>query len=545
MMTKLGYKQINGAEISLLDEGAVSGEDSTTAIGTWLDKLIATGATGYVPDGEFLCDYVTKTANNGIRIRGPGTIKATGDVRTNIIRLTGVHGKVDIDEITLDCNNLTSRGIEVLNNNSTPSTLGSINFGSGLTVKNVLNPAGQTRAVFGIYVQGGFSEIKADCTIAECDSQPTSGAEAYGLVVTWSGSADDDWCRRLVLGPNFHVKDVKNSNTVLENADGVQFFAPTDKVATLVVVPGATFENCKGRSLKSQVYNNCVNGPVAIRTKYDGLTEFDFQYAGGYCRGAVVYHNGTRVDNIINVTQRLDTGVSHCDIDGNNLHVVGTPSSATTNMVQVFGTDVTDSIVNQGVTVRNNKVFGAVDHFITGYGTNVEDVNLLIDQSNWAQTVNVAWFNLGRVNNNRAQLTYNVKDNVCVNGCIGADTEVSPGQQGDLKVIEDVNNIGITAMTSNPVTYTAVGGTITPNGERSIRVNGEGNVADTINNIDMTNYSPDDILYISSGSTVYNRTFETGTGNLRLGANVIVAGDAVLAVRKVGSVVQKVSFEAN
>lgn len=531
--------------VSVKDFGAVGDgvTDDTVAISIWLDALIANDIEGHLPDGVFLCDSLTKAAANGIRISGTGTIKATGTARTNMIKFTGVRGEVNINGPTFDANNIVARGLEILSTGHTDATtLGSIYLGPDTKVINAFNAIGNSRVVIGVYIQGGFSEVVSECTIDGCDSQDTSGAEAYGLLVTWSSSMPDDWVRVCTLTSNSKIRNVKNSNTVLENADGIQFLAPVSQVANFTVVSGALFEECKGRAIKSQVLGNAIDSPTIRRTLYDGLTEIDMQYSGGHCLGANVFHDGVRVDAVIGVTQRLSPNYSHCDVGSNTLIITGSPASDTANMVQVFGTDNTDSITNQGVTLHHNKVFGTVEHFATVYGTNVADVNIVVDESNWVKTIATSWLNMARVFANRAQLSYIARNNVCEDGCTGS-TIVS---SGDLKVIEDTNNMNITPFLSTPFVYTATSGVVVPKGEKVIRVNGEGNTTDDIDTITMTNYSPNEHLTIYNSGTSYTRTYKDGTGNLKLNGDCALASaNDTLVVRFDGTNACEVSRSIN
>lgn len=58
-LTKVTYSMISGAELNVLDFGAVSGSDSTSAIANAIAALPATGGSIYFPNGTYLTDTIT------------------------------------------------------------------------------------------------------------------------------------------------------------------------------------------------------------------------------------------------------------------------------------------------------------------------------------------------------------------------------------------------------------------------------------------------------------------------------------------------------
>lgn len=437
------------------DFGAVGDNvtDDTTAIGLWLDYLIANDLEGFLPDKVYLCDYISKAVANGIRIRGSGTIKATGSNRLGMIRFTQARGKVQIDGLTFDGNDIAARPLEIQNTSSTASTLGEVWISPTTKVINAKNNAPDTYTATGCYILGGFEVVVFGGEIDQVDSSSTSGASSAGLVVTWSALASDDWCRHTVIMSSAKIRNVKNSNTVVADCDGLQVFAPTGVVAYLTVSPGALFDECKGRSIKSQVVGNAIDAPSIKRTLYDGLSEINLQYAGGHVRGAKVLHDGVRVNNVISVTQRTSPANTHCGISENELTVIGAPASDTGAMV---ATDVTDASVKlQGVTVRDNKVKGAVDTMVSCRVANVVDVNRIVIDGNWAETVSTAFLQTSLYGSARAQLSVVFTNNGCENGCAGADIT------DDLIVEYEANNHGISSLLNDPYTLTIQSGSIT------------------------------------------------------------------------------------
>lgn len=573
------FEQIFGEEIHVKQFGAV-GDDSTVntvSVGYWLDYIIANNRLSVVSDGVFLSDAIAKSAASGIKIRFDGTLKATGANKLNFIKFTGVSNKVIITgHGKIDGNNISARPLEIENTGSTPTTLGSVYIGANFSVINAKNNAPDTHTVAGIRVHGGFSEVDFGGTIDTCDSNSTSGAVAIGLWTSWTG-VGDDWVRKTNIRSSAKFKNVKNDNTVLADADGMQVTAPTDKNAKLTIAPGAYFENCKGRAIKSQVVGNSVIAPVIKRTLYDGLSEINLQYAGGSVRGATIEHDGTRVDSVISITQRATPANTQCSISENELTVTGAPSSNTTAMVS---TDVTDASVKlQGVTIRDNKVKGTIDYMTSHRVANAVDVNRVVIDGNWADTIAVAYLRSTLFGASRAQLSVVFTNNGCENSCTGAAIT------DDLIVEYARNNHNITALLANPYTVKMASGVIkayggthrirTPDGDitafadggggqvvvtstahglldnDSVTISGTTNyngtftatnvtantfeitdtwVSDdatgsfispsaTLNTIIMTNREPDEWLTLYANNGTRTIVLEDGTGNLRLGGD--------------------------
>lgn len=225
--------------------------------------------------------------------------------------------------------------------------------------------------------------------------------------------------------------------------------------------------------------------------------------------GAKVYHEGTRCNTVIGVTQRPTPDNTHCSITGNQLTVTGTPSGNTGVMVS---TDVTDASVKvQGVTIRDNKVKGTVDYMTAHRVANVVDVNRVVVDGNWAEDIGIAFVNTTLFGSSRAQCSIVFINNGCENPCAGGSITQ------DLIVEYARNNHNIDALLTNPFNIEIATGVVTAHGATH-RVSTESGAStddlDTIN----TNriWEPDEwlTLYVNnSGDTV---VVKDGTGNINL-----------------------------
>jgi len=491
--------------VSAKDFGAVGDgvTDDTTAVGLWLDYLIANDIEGDASNGTFLTDYITKAANSGIKISGNGIFKATGSNRLNMIRFTGVRGKLEIDGPTFDGNDIVARPFEVQNTGS--ALLGDVYISEKTRFINAKNNTPDTNTTAGCYVVGGFNDVIFEGEIDGVDDTRTSGAVSIGLFVNWSSTY---FVRNTVVTSKARIRNVKNSNTVTADADGLQCLAPTTEYAALTVAPGALFEECKGRAIKSQVVLNSIDSPVIRRSLYDGLIEINLQYAGGHVRGATIFHDGMRTDSIIGVTQRTSPANTQCSISDNELTVTGTPSSDTGAMV---ATDVTDAAVKlQGITVRDNKVKGTVDKMVTCRVANVVDVNRIIIDGNWAETVTTAFLASTLYGSARAQLTAVFTNNGTENACTGSSIT------NDLIVEYERGNHNITPLLTNPFSVEIASGAITVYGSTQ-RVNTESSAStDDLETINAANRAEDDWLTLRPSSGARTVVVKDGVGNIVL-----------------------------
>lgn len=483
--------------------------DDTTALTDWLYIAYNHDLRPWLPCGTFLCDEIDMAINDGLSIDGTGTIKATGSNRLRLIRFTGVRGPLEIDGITIDGNNICARPLDIQNTNSTSSTLGSCYIGTKFKLARARNNTPDTYTALGVYVQGGFTDVVFEGEIDGVEDTRTAGAVAVGFNATWSATAADDWIRNTVITSKSRIRNVKNSNTVLADADGVSAQAPTTVIANFTVASGALFEECEGRAIKSQMVGNSIDSPVIRRAAYDGLNEIDLQYAGGHVRGAKIFHDGTRVNSVISCTQRTSPANTQCSMSENELTVTGTPASNTGNMIS---TDVTDAAVKlQGVTVRDNKVKGTVDNVVACRVANTVDVNRIIVDGNWADTVSNAFVKSTLYGSSRAQLSIVFTNNGAENACTGSDIT------DDLIVEYERGNHNITDLLSNPFSLTIDTGAITVYG-RSHRVDTESSAStddlDTINGV--ANRSHDEILILYANNSARSVVVKDSTGNIKL-----------------------------
>lgn len=508
---------VGGVEASVLSNQFVSikrfsavgdgATDDTAAVTDWLTYLAANpNKIGFVDSGTYLINTVSITATNGLNIIGAGKFRALGSNRLNMIALSGVEGIVRLDGFTVDGSNIVARPFEVKNIGG--AAAGNVYVGQGCRFINAKNVSPLTANASGFRVQGKFNHVIFEGEIDGVDNSLTSGAVSVGAWFDWTGA---DFINNVIVTSKARIKNVKNDNTVTADADGIQRMGPTNKHLFFTVEEGAYFENCKGRSIKSQVVGNSINSPVIVRDAYDGLVEIDLQYSGGHCKGAKIYYDGVKTLGVISATTRLGLA-SDMTMAHNTLNIVNPPVSNTGVMCSFSASDNTDTVVQNGLMAFDNKVIGGtVDHMVSIRVANVVNTNRATIRNNYAEGIGTAFINMFEVFNTPAQLDLLFEGNYCKSQCEGIT--ISGG--GRLRVEVDRNNKNIKRLPPYPEFIS--GGTLTLFGGDCILVGNEGGAGvDDVTNITGGNYSSGDTVVFKAYVNSQVPTFKNGLGNIFL-----------------------------
>lgn len=483
------------------------GTDETIPVLNWLTYLANNpNKVGIAEGGVFNVGVIALNVPNGLNIIGSATFKAIGASRLYMIQLVGATGNISIDGLTIDGSDIVARPFEIQNIGN--ATAGNVYIGPRCRFINAKNVAPREDNAGGCRVVGNFDNVVFEGEVDGVDNNLTSGAVSVGAWFDWSGTSV---IKRVVITSKARIKNVKTSNIVTADADGVQRMGPTNQHLQFTVQEGAYFENCKGRAIKSQVKGNSINGPVILRNAYDGVVEIDIQHAGGYVKGARVFHDGCRVETVVGSTTR-DHSTSQTTIADNILTILNPPAVNTDYMCFYWGVDTTDSITQRGVLCYGNKVYGgAVKHFVTVYAANTVNTNRAVIRDNWADVVSNAFIELRPVFNNPAQLTVVFENNGCQSNCVGA--LVAPG--GQLRVASDRCNSKISALPVHPEIIS--GGVLTLYAGNFIPVTTEGAAGyDDIDTITGGNYANGELVLFKMASSGQRPTFKNGTGNIFL-----------------------------
>ena len=480
--------------------------DDTTPVQNWLSFLAANPQTQGVANNNYLINSVGSPAINGLFIFGVGTFKALGSSRLNMFSISNAAGFIAINGVTFDGSNLVARPFEIKNLGTGIS--GSVYIGESANFINAKNIAPAINDASAFRVQGKFSSVIFEGLVDGVDNSVTSGGVSVGAWFDWSGT---DYINNVVVTSKARIKNVKNDNTVTADCDGIQRMGPTTQRLSFVVAPGAYFENCKGRSIKSQVTSNAIDAPIIYRNAYDGLVEIDLQYSGGHVRGAQINYDGVKVNIVIGATTRVGLP-SDCTMSDNVLTIKNGTASKIQSMCSFSADDPTDTIKQKAITASGNKVFGdSVQHLVSVRASDDIDSNRVVIKDNYADSVSVSYLNVFEVFNNPAQLNVVFSGNRC-----GAPCNSATLSAGARIVVElDSANSGIAAMPVSPLTIVA--GELALYGGTFIKVDTQGEAAaDDLDTIVGASYSGGEIVNFRLTDPSRTVTFKNGTGNLFL-----------------------------
>jgi len=507
-LTKAHNRMIEGAPINVRDYGAKGDgvTDDTAAINAWLTYLATDSSLVGYAAGAFAISTTISVPVTDLNIQGNATFIASGAQRLNMIVLSGCTGTIHIDGITVDGNNIVARPFEIFNTSST--TKGNVFLGCSTRFINAKTISPNTWTASACRIQGNFDQVVFAGEIDGVDNTNTSGAISVGFWADWTSTYFVD---NVIVTSTAKIKNVKNSNTVTADADGIQRMGPTTEHLSFTVEPGAYFENCKGRSIKSQVTNNSINSPVIVRNAYDGVTEIDLQYSGGYIKGARIYYDGVNSNIVLSATARLNLP-SNMTMADNTLTITNAPATETAHFCFFWGVDNTNAITQDHLICNGNRVVGgAVDSFATFYGANVTDTNRITIKDNYAEAISVSFLTANVVFNTPAKFNIIFECNNCKSSCTGI-TLLGSAQ---ITVESDRLNRNISPIAT--VGVQVASGVLTLVGGNLQRVANEGGAGfDNIDTISGGSYSDGEIVIFKMANSGQAPKFKHGTGNIFL-----------------------------
>lgn len=480
--------------------------DDTTPALNWLTALAANPLAVGTANGVFAINSIALNAPDGLTIVGSAKFKAIGSNRLGMVTLTNVQGLVCIEGITSDGSNIVARPFEIQNIGN--ATAGNVYIGPRCRFISAKNVAPRTDNSSGFRVQGKFNHVIFEGEVDGVDNSLTSGAVSVGAWFDWSGV---DFIRNVVITSKARIKNVKNDNAVTADADGIQRMGPTTEHLSFTVEAGAYFENCKGRSIKSQVTNNTINAPVIVRNAYDGLIEIDMQYGGAIVDGAKIFYDNVKVLSAIGSTSRLNLP-SHCSMINNVLTIKNPPASNTEYMCNFSSSDNTDTVRQEGLLCAGNKVIGGnVNYFVSVRCGNIVDSNRIVVRDNWVNGVGVSFINMFEMFNNPPHLSIVFEGNGSKTACTAATLTGS----SRLRVESDKNNKNISSLPA--WTETIASDTLTVYGGDFVVVDTEGAIAtDNLSTITGGTYANGEILTLRSAANGRTVVVKNGIGNIFL-----------------------------
>ncbi|WP_141685279.1 hypothetical protein [Pseudoalteromonas luteoviolacea] len=259
---------------------------------------------------------------------GDCILKASGQIRVHHFRFPQARSDHFIEGICFDGAGIIERVVS-FECTGMPGN-GTIKIAQDTIVKNGL--------AMGIYCRGVFARLYFDGSIQNISTEqpyPTTGLSIA------QGTNNTEYTKHVVIGSSAHISSISNGYSPIRDADGIIYIAMKDVTekhdATFTVNPGATFENCQGRAIKSQVVNNVIVGPIIKRDSCNGLVDIDLQYGGGSISNAVIIHKNSAVTYAIGVSKRALPDVTGVSVTHNTLSIIQDDTSlpVTTAMISV------------------------------------------------------------------------------------------------------------------------------------------------------------------------------------------------------------------
>jgi len=241
-------------------------------------------------------ESITLTGSCTWMSEGITTIKYTGASAATMIYLAlGGDFTISGGKVILDGNSTVGTGLRVDNDKATMADAVDMTI-RDLEAKNFYSDA-NSRNAMGFYAYGAFNKIMFDNCKAKNISRAAvlTGSPAcigygygHGGIVNYAKSVT-------FINPVIDTvtnADATGAETEVD-MDGINITGPDAnanagvKMPTSLVVLGGTFRNCTGRSIKSQMESNLVDGPTFIKDSdmlkkaAASIQEVDFQYGSG------------------------------------------------------------------------------------------------------------------------------------------------------------------------------------------------------------------------------------------------------------------------
>lgn len=283
------------------DNSEGSATANTTALQAAITAVASSGGTLYVPEGVFIINASitgTLTHASGLTIKGPGVIKASSSIafNTKMFDITGNGRDLNVEDITIDCNDRAKVGFEVTQSSDAENDLTFKN----VKVKNVWLESGSSQTAAGIRCAGGFRHVTFDnCKVVGVNRKAgISGGLCFGI----SASVVSTYWIKNVTAKGCLIENVWNGEPLLgadnNDCDGIHVVGGYDGASssyqdTSLTVSDCTFKNCKGRSVKIQRDRVSVSNCNVIR-KIAGLAggfgEINLQATRGTVDGCSFYY---------------------------------------------------------------------------------------------------------------------------------------------------------------------------------------------------------------------------------------------------------------
>lgn len=260
--------------------------ETTSTLRACLDAAIGSGrpvelSGGYVVDGAITSNTSYPRASLDLRLDGDVSIEVVADAEPIEYFLVAVSDtssshRISGGSLTLLCNDRVQRALAIASNSGGTTAGGRVEILAPVRIRNVHAPLGSNGIAYAANVSGPFEEV----TINGLDIEGVSRHPLLSLQGDCKGLRVDR-----ALGPvtiiDTRIRDVRNA---IQDADGVFVMSQLidgSPAGPLVRIVGGHFEDCQGRSIKTQVAHTEVRAAVFRRAGVTSIREsceIDAQY---------------------------------------------------------------------------------------------------------------------------------------------------------------------------------------------------------------------------------------------------------------------------
>lgn len=278
---------------------------------------------------------VVATVTNDVLWHGRGAeIVYDGRPAAIAVKVTtsaGVHFQPR--DITIDANSNCNIALLI-------ESAGSMASASTMSASN-LRTAGARRSnrfegvpAAGLYIQGSFDWVDLTAGGARDCYLPTgTGIESIagvcGIGVTFLD--EERWVRRCTAS-GVDIANIRSDGRYQVDQDGLAYFAPNDpdhpsgKKESYLLVTGSDFENCFGRSIKTQCRLTEVRQNAFVRTagQLDGVGNMEIDVQAGIGRvlqNRFDYRNGQQPPFCARLACDLVRGIAGLIVEDNDVHL--------------------------------------------------------------------------------------------------------------------------------------------------------------------------------------------------------------------------------
>lgn len=259
---------------------------TTAMLRAALDAAIGTGrpielSGRYVVNGPLTTDQTRSRAALDLRLDGDVTIEVAPDSPSIeyfliVASAFGDSHSITGGSLTIRCNRRVQRALSLVSNSGGTVMRGRVSIQAPVRIYDVHAPLGSNGVAYAITIYGPYSEVWVE------------GLEVNGVSRHSALSRTGD-CKGLLIGEALGTVTVsrptiRNVVNAIQDADGVFVKAPLvngSPVGPLARILDGVFEDCQGRSIKTQVSHTEVIRPIFRRQSVVSIREscdIDTQY---------------------------------------------------------------------------------------------------------------------------------------------------------------------------------------------------------------------------------------------------------------------------